>query len=153
MFTLSFEWNEMKYAWMNEPDSVFAKEGFLAEVWYVNPSFLGSLDVNSLIPRSHSIWMNDMKIVMCYMQYVCAMCKMLCVVCIMISMMMHVTLMAWLCKSKLGMFIHFPNPNLEKLTKTFRNHVVRKKMFLIMHVLGVSVLQKSSWCFWRCFQR
>ena len=39
MFTLAYEWNEMKYVWMNEVDSVFAKEGSLVEVPYVEPSF------------------------------------------------------------------------------------------------------------------
>ena len=70
MVTLAYEWNEMKYVWMNEEDSVFAKEGSLVEVSYVEPLFLGSLDVKSMIPRSHGIWTNDMKNVMCYMQYV-----------------------------------------------------------------------------------
>ena len=61
---------EVKYVWMNEADSVFAKEGFLVEFPYVETSFLGSLVVNSMIPRSHGIWTNDMKNFMCYMQYV-----------------------------------------------------------------------------------
>ena len=68
---LHWPMNEMKYIWMNEADSVFVKEGFLVEVPYVEPSFLGSLDVKSMIPRSHGIWMNDMKEAMCYM--LCAM--------------------------------------------------------------------------------
>ena len=55
---------------MNEEDSVFAKEGSLVEVPYVEPSFLGSVDVMSMIPRSHGICTNDTKNVMCYMQYV-----------------------------------------------------------------------------------
>ena len=55
---------------MNEADSVFSKEDSLVNVPYVDPSFLGSLDVKSMIPRFHVIWMNDMKNVMCYMQYV-----------------------------------------------------------------------------------
>ena len=54
---------------MNEPDSVFAKVDSLVEVPYVEPSFWGCLDVKSMIPRSHGIRMNDMKEVMCYMQY------------------------------------------------------------------------------------
>ena len=33
---------------------------------------MGSLDVKSMIPRTHGILMNDMKNVMCYMQ--CVMC-------------------------------------------------------------------------------
>ena len=70
MFALAYEWIEMKYEWMSEADSVFAKEGSLVEVPYVETSFLGSLDVKSMIPRSHGIWTNDMKNVMCYMQYV-----------------------------------------------------------------------------------
>ena len=55
MFTVAYEWNEMNCVWMNEEDSVFAKEGSLFEVPYVEPSFLGSLDVNSMIPTSHGI--------------------------------------------------------------------------------------------------
>ena len=70
MFTLAYELNEMKYICMNEADSVFAKEGSLVKVSYVEPSFLGSLDVKSMIPRSYGIGMNDMKNVMYYMQYV-----------------------------------------------------------------------------------
>ena len=55
---------------MNEADFVFAKEGSLVEVPCVEPLFLESLDVKSTIPRSHGMWTNDMKNVMCYMQYV-----------------------------------------------------------------------------------
>ena len=69
MFTLAYEWNEVKYVWMNEEDFVFIKEDSLVEVPYVEPLFLVSLNVKSMIPRSHGIWMNDMKDVMCYMQY------------------------------------------------------------------------------------
>ena len=54
---------------MNEAGSVFAKEGSLVEVSYVEPSFLGSLDVKSMIPKIHGICTNYMKDVMCYMQY------------------------------------------------------------------------------------
>ena len=53
---------------MNEADSVFSKEDSLVEVPYVEPLFLGSLNVKSMIPRSHGIGINDMKDVMCYMQ-------------------------------------------------------------------------------------
>ena len=55
---------------MNEADSVFSKEGSLVEVSYVEPSFLGSLDVKSMNTMSDGIWTNDMENVMCYMQYV-----------------------------------------------------------------------------------
>ena len=61
---------KVKCVWMNEVDSLFAKEGLLIEVPYVEPSFLESLDVKSMIPMSHGIWTNDMQIAMCYMQYV-----------------------------------------------------------------------------------
>ena len=61
--------NEMKYVWMDESDSVFAKEGSLDEVSYVEPWFLGSLDVKSMFPRSHGIGMNDMQNVMCFVEY------------------------------------------------------------------------------------
>ena len=70
---------EKKYVWMNEAPSLFAKEGSLVEVPYVEPSFLGSLYVNSVIPKFHCIWTNNMKNVMCYMQYV--MCYVLDVMC------------------------------------------------------------------------
>ena len=40
---------------MNEADSVFANEDSLVEVPSVEPSFLGCLDVKSMIPRSHGI--------------------------------------------------------------------------------------------------
>ena len=45
MFIVAYEWNEMKYIWINEKDIVFDKEGSLVEVPYVEPSFFGSLDV------------------------------------------------------------------------------------------------------------
>ena len=54
---------------MNEVDSVFSKAESLGEVPYVEPSFLGSLNVKFMIPRSHGIRMNDMNNVMCYMNY------------------------------------------------------------------------------------
>ena len=54
---------------MNEPDSVFAKVDSLFEVPYVEPSFLGSLNVKSMILMSHGIRMNDMNNVMCYRNY------------------------------------------------------------------------------------
>ena len=69
MFILAHESNETKYVWMNEADSVFAKADSLVEVPYVEPSFLGSLNVKSMISRSHGILMNDMNNVMCYMNY------------------------------------------------------------------------------------
>ena len=55
---------------MNEADSVFANEDSLVVVTSVNTSFIGCLAVKSIIPRSHGIWMNDIKEVMCYMQNV-----------------------------------------------------------------------------------
>ena len=61
---------EVKYVWMDEVDFVFAKEGSLVEVPYVEPLFLGSLDVKSVIPKSHGVSTNDMKDIMCYMHYV-----------------------------------------------------------------------------------
>ena len=81
MFTLAYEWNEMKYVWMKKADSVFSKNGSLVEVQYFDPSFLGILDVKSMIPRSHGIWTNDIKNVMWYMQYVmCYVQKVMCCV-------------------------------------------------------------------------
>ena len=54
---------------MNEADSVFAISDSLIKVPYVETSFLGSLNVKSMIPRSLGIRMNDMNNVMCYMNY------------------------------------------------------------------------------------
>ena len=54
---------------MKEVDFVFANEDSLDEVPYVEPSFLGSLNVKSPIPMSQGIRMNDMNNVMCYMNY------------------------------------------------------------------------------------
>ena len=64
---------------MNEADSMFAKADSLVEVPYVEPPFLGSLNVKSMIPRSHCIRINDMNNVMCYMNY--DMCYVYAVVC------------------------------------------------------------------------
>ena len=58
---------------------MFAKEDSLVEVPYVEPSFLGSLNVKSMILRSHVLRMNDMNNVMCYVNY--NMCYVYAVVC------------------------------------------------------------------------
>ena len=55
---------------MNKVDSVFAKEDSLVEVSSFRPSSLECIDVKSMIPRSNGIGMNDIKVVMCYMQNV-----------------------------------------------------------------------------------
>ena len=62
--------NEVKYVRINETNSVLTKEGSLVEVPYIETSILGSHDVKSMIPKSHGVLTNDMKDVMCYMQYV-----------------------------------------------------------------------------------
>ena len=54
---------------MNEVDSLFAKEVSLIEVPYFEPSFLGSLNVMSMILTSQGIGMNDMNNIMCYRDY------------------------------------------------------------------------------------
>ena len=79
---------------MNEANSVFDKQGSLVEVPYVEPLFLGSLNVKSMIPRSHGIGINDMNNIMCYMKY--DMCYVYAIVCCVqnVKMMVHVTLMA-----------------------------------------------------------
>ena len=51
---------------MNEEDSVFSKLDCV-EVPYVEPSFMGSLNVKSMIPRIQGIQMNEMNSVMYYM--------------------------------------------------------------------------------------
>ena len=48
---------------------MFAEADSLVDVPYVVPSFLESLNVKSMIPRSHGIRMNDMNNIMCYMNY------------------------------------------------------------------------------------
>ena len=45
----------MEYVGTNEVDFVYANEDSLVEVPSVEPSFLGCLDVKSMIPRSHDI--------------------------------------------------------------------------------------------------
>ena len=89
MIALVYEWMKMKYVWTNEADYVFAEEDSLVKVPYVDPSFWKVLMSSPWFQRLMayermlgSTW-NDM----CHM--VCADCKM-------ISMMVHVTLMAWL---------------------------------------------------------
>ena len=54
---------------MNEANSMFGNKDSLVEVPYVDPSFLVSLNVKSMIPRSHGIQINDMNNFMCYMNY------------------------------------------------------------------------------------
>ena len=46
---------EVKYVWMNEANSVFAKEGSLVKVPYVETSFLESLDAKPMIPKSYGV--------------------------------------------------------------------------------------------------
>ena len=55
---------------MNEAYSMFAKEGSLVVVPYVEPSFWEVLMSSPWFPKSHGIWTNNMQIAMCYMQYV-----------------------------------------------------------------------------------
>ena len=121
----------MKYVWMNEEDYVFAKEGSLVKVIYVENLFLGSLDVMSLIPKSHGIWTNDMKDVICYMQYV------MCFVqydtydeaCYSHGMTFLI---------QFGKSPNFPNSNLASpLTWLSINSISRKDLFLLIHVLYV----------------
>ena len=54
---------------MNEADFVFANEDSLVEAPSVEPLFLGSLSVKSMIPMSHGMRMNDLNNVMCYRNY------------------------------------------------------------------------------------
>ena len=70
MFTLAYELNEMEYVWMNVAESVFANEDSLVEVPSVERLFLWCLNDNSMILRSHGMWMKYIKEVMCYMQNV-----------------------------------------------------------------------------------
>ena len=84
------KWN-MKYAWMNEAGSVFAEEGFLVEVPYVEPSFsrvlMSSPWLLGLIAYAWMIWKK--LCVICYVLYEDVMC------CTHYDIyVMHVTLMA-----------------------------------------------------------
>ena len=154
MFTLAYEWNEIEYVSMNEADFVFANEDPLIAVPSVEPLFLGCLYVKSMIPRSHGIWMNDTKKVMCYMQNVLhAIWYVICVNVMCCAKMWKV----WWCM--LFSWHNFPIPNLEssltfliqirKPSKsqigkstdlTSKNHIVRKEIFFLMHVFGVLLL-------------
>ena len=69
MFTLAYEWNEMEYVGINEVDSVIANEDFQVEVPSIEPSFLWCINIKSMVPRSHVIWMNDIREALCYMLY------------------------------------------------------------------------------------
>ena len=55
------EMNNVKYEWMNEADSVFAKEGPRVEVPYVWPSLEMSY-ATSMIPKYHVYGMYNMKV-------------------------------------------------------------------------------------------
>ena len=116
---------------MNEADPIFAKEGSLVEVPYVEPSFwkvlMSSPWFQGLIPYERMMWTTWYD-----------MCNALCAACKMISMMMHVTLIAWLSQSKFGKYTYFPNPNLANpLTWLSIIHIDRREIFLLVHVLGV----------------
>ena len=87
---------------MNESDSVFAKLDSLVKVPYVEPSFLGSLNVKSMIPRPHGILISVMNNVMCYMNY--DMFYVYVVVCCVQNVKYDDACYSW---------HNFPNPNLE----------------------------------------
>ena len=55
VFTVAYKKNEVKYVLINEADYVIDNEDSLVEVPYDEPSFLESLNVKSMIPRSHGI--------------------------------------------------------------------------------------------------
>ena len=83
MFKLDYEWNEMKYVWTNEADYVFDKVDSLVEVPYVEPPFLGNLNVNSMIPMSRGIPMKwyEQRYVLYELWYVlCVRCYVLCAI-------------------------------------------------------------------------
>ena len=82
--------NEMKYIWMNEADSVFAKKGSLVKVSYVGTSFwdvlILSLWFQDLLAYDQMMW----NILCAIWNMLCTMCKMLSDVYNMIPIMMHV---------------------------------------------------------------
>jgi len=98
VFTLAYERNKVKYVWINEAGSLFAKEGSLVEVPYVDPLCA----ICKMICA-----MCKMLCAICKMIY--SMCKMFCTKCSIMSMMMHVILMAWLSLWKIGKHTNFPN--------------------------------------------
>ena len=66
---------------MKQIDYVFSKVDSLVEVPYVQTTFFGSLNVKSMIPRSHGIQMNDMNNIMCYRNYdICCVYAIMCCV-------------------------------------------------------------------------
>ena len=95
MVKIVYERMKINYVWANEDDFVFVKEGFLVEVSYVDSSLLvvlmSSPSGQRHMAHERMIWTmwNDM-------------CNMLCILWKIISMMMHVTLMAWISKSKIS---------------------------------------------------
>ena len=142
--------NKMKYIWMNKADSVFAKEGSPIEVPYGKTLFSRSLNVKSMIPRSYGIWMNYMKDSMWYIyaicHVICLRCYVMCAVwyvwwCMLLSwndFPNQICQVHWLSKSKFGRSTNFRIPNLPSLlTWLSINHIVRKYLLLLMHVLGV----------------
>ena len=60
MASLVYERMKMKYAWMNEADSVFVKEASLVKVPYVEPSFwevlMSSPWIQGLMAYEKIIW-------------------------------------------------------------------------------------------------
>ena len=77
MVALVYERIKMKYIWMNEADSVFAKEISLVEVSYVEPSFweilMSSPWFQGLMAYGWMIWnmlCDNKQYVMCCVQYV-----------------------------------------------------------------------------------
>ena len=67
---LQWPMNKMKWStneWTKQT-LCLSYEDSLVEVPSIEPSFLWCIDLNSMIPRSHGIRMNDIEEVMCYIQ-------------------------------------------------------------------------------------
>ncbi len=139
VLTLAYERNEVKYVWMNEADSVFAKEGSLVEVPYVEPSLwevlMSSPWFQGLMTYEWIIW-KKLCVIFYFIWYVLYEYVMCCVQYYKYDYSCYSHGMTFL--FQFDKSTDFPNPNLASLlTWLSINHVVRIELFLIMHILGV----------------
>ena len=128
VFTLAYEWTKWStYRWMKQTLCFLRRLPSWGTICWA--LILGSLNVKSMIPRSHGIWMNDMKEAMWYM-----LCAMVCTIwrCYVLCAIWYL----WWCM--LLSWHDIPKLNLASpLTWLSINHVVKKELFLLMHVFGV----------------
>ena len=79
---------------MNEVDSLFAREGSLVEVPYVETSFWEVVMLSPWFQDLMSYERMKLNMICAICNMLCSICNMLCALCNMIRMIMHVTLMA-----------------------------------------------------------